>query len=208
MILIGQFDSPFVRRVAVALHFYHLPYEHRAWSAIGDAGKIAGINPLMRVPTLVNGDGSAFIDSSVILQLIDHLAGYDAFLSRSWPQQGDLIRFGAYATGVADKAVALVYDRASLSVSQPMWRTRLLQQVAQTLALLEQERAQRRDVWLFGARISHADIVFGTVWRFLEEALPDVTDPALYPALRRHSHACEELAEFRSAYQPFRLTTN
>ena len=29
MILIGQFDSPFVRRVAIALRFYEMEYEHR-----------------------------------------------------------------------------------------------------------------------------------------------------------------------------------
>jgi len=31
MILIGQYDSPFVRRVALALRFYNLPYEQRPW---------------------------------------------------------------------------------------------------------------------------------------------------------------------------------
>jgi glutathione S-transferase len=35
MILIGQYDSPFVRRVALALRFYGLPFEHREH---GDAG--------------------------------------------------------------------------------------------------------------------------------------------------------------------------
>jgi hypothetical protein len=29
MILVGQYDSPFVRQVAVALHFYAMPFERR-----------------------------------------------------------------------------------------------------------------------------------------------------------------------------------
>lgn len=29
MILIGQFDSPFVRRVGITLRLYDLPFEHR-----------------------------------------------------------------------------------------------------------------------------------------------------------------------------------
>jgi len=52
MFLIGQYDSPFVRRVAIAMRFYGIAYEHRPWSTFGDADKIAPYNPLRRVPTL------------------------------------------------------------------------------------------------------------------------------------------------------------
>ena len=41
MILIGQYDSPFVRRVAIAMRLYGMPFEHRPWSVFGDAEKIA-----------------------------------------------------------------------------------------------------------------------------------------------------------------------
>ena len=41
MILIGQYDSPFVRRVAIAMRLYGLSFEHRPWSTFGDADKIA-----------------------------------------------------------------------------------------------------------------------------------------------------------------------
>ena len=41
MILIGQYDSPFVRRVAIAMRLYGMPFEHRPWSVFGDADKIA-----------------------------------------------------------------------------------------------------------------------------------------------------------------------
>ena len=44
MILIGQYDSPFVRRVAIAMQLYGMPYEHRPWSVFGDADKIAAYN--------------------------------------------------------------------------------------------------------------------------------------------------------------------
>src|SRR3954466_11513255 len=67
MILIGQFDSPFVRRVGIALRLYDLPLEHRPWSTFGDADKIASYNPLRRVPTLVLDDGVLLIESTAIL---------------------------------------------------------------------------------------------------------------------------------------------
>ena len=48
MILIGQYDSPFVRRVAIALRLYGLPFEHRPWSTFREDDKIAPYNPLRR----------------------------------------------------------------------------------------------------------------------------------------------------------------
>ncbi len=37
MILIGMFDSPFVRRVAVSMDVLGMPFEHRDWSTGRDA---------------------------------------------------------------------------------------------------------------------------------------------------------------------------
>ena len=74
MILVGQYDSPFVRRVAVALQIYGFDYEHRPWSVFGDAEAIAILNPLRRVPTLVTDDGEALVESACILDWLDELA--------------------------------------------------------------------------------------------------------------------------------------
>jgi glutathione S-transferase len=75
MILIGQFDSPFVRRVGIALRLYDLPFEHRPWSTFGDADKIAPYNPLRRVPTLLLDDGEVLIESTAILDHLDEKVG-------------------------------------------------------------------------------------------------------------------------------------
>ncbi len=57
MILIGQYDSPFMRRVGIALVLYGMAFEHRPWSVFGDADRLRAGNPLMRVPVLVLEDG-------------------------------------------------------------------------------------------------------------------------------------------------------
>jgi len=62
MILIGMFDSPFVRRVAVSMHLLDLPFEHRNWSVGKDFDQIRRYNPLGRVPTLVLDDGESLIE--------------------------------------------------------------------------------------------------------------------------------------------------
>src|SRR5262245_56505706 len=67
MILIGQYDSPFVRRVGIALTLYGIPFEHKPWSTFGEADKIRPYNPLTRVPTLVLDDGDVLVDSAAII---------------------------------------------------------------------------------------------------------------------------------------------
>src|SRR5580765_1890641 len=75
MFLIGQYDSPFVRRVAIAMRLYGIPFEHRPWSTFGDGDKVASFNPLRRVPTLVLDDGEVLVESTAILDHLDETVG-------------------------------------------------------------------------------------------------------------------------------------
>src|SRR5260370_16131213 len=75
MILIGQYDSPFVRRVAIALRLYELPFEHQPWSTFGDADKIAPYNPLRRVPPPALHSGEAGIESPARLHFLHARGG-------------------------------------------------------------------------------------------------------------------------------------
>ena len=112
MILIGQYDSPFVRRVAIALVLYGIAYEHRPWSTFGDAERLASYNPLRRVPTLVLDGGEVLIESTVILDYFDELVGPErALIADSGPLRRKALKICALATGLNDKAVSLVYER-------------------------------------------------------------------------------------------------
>src|SRR5258708_17002634 len=75
MILIGQYDSPFVRRVAIALRLYGLPFEHRPWSTFGEGDRIAPYNPLRRVAALVREGGEGLVERTAILDSLDGLVG-------------------------------------------------------------------------------------------------------------------------------------
>src|SRR5206468_12862659 len=75
MILIGQYDSPFVRRVAIALRLYGIAFEHRPWSTFGDAEKIAPYNPLRRGATRALGSGQAPSESMGRPGFLDGLGG-------------------------------------------------------------------------------------------------------------------------------------
>lgn len=207
MLLIGQYDSPYVRRVAVALKTYRLPYEHRLWSGFGDVDKIAEFNPMRRVPTLVLESGVVLTESWAIVEILDEMVGpARASLGRVGPGRADMLRLSAFAVGVADKGVSLVYERQLRESAFPLWVDRCRAQVIDTLDMLEAERASRSTTWLIDNHLSHADVVLGTMARFLMESLPDEFDWSRWPALEAHSDACEGLPAFHQAYQPFKLT--
>jgi glutathione S-transferase len=41
ILLIGQFDSPFTRRVGIMMRLYEIPFEHRPWSTFANAEQLA-----------------------------------------------------------------------------------------------------------------------------------------------------------------------
>ena len=157
MILIGQYDSPFVRRVAIALELYGLAYEHRTWSTFGDAELLAPFNPLRRVPTLVLDDGESLIDSFVILDWLDESVGPErALIAPHGPTRRAALKICALATGLADKAVALLYEHILHKETSPIWTERCRVQIADVLDVLEANRTARSTTWWFGDTIGHA----------------------------------------------------
>ena len=209
MILIGQYDSPFVRRVAVSLHHYGLSFEHRPWSVWGDADKIAEFNPLRRVPTLLLDDGSALVETFAILDGVDELAavsGASPLVPRSGAARRAVLRVAALASGVADKAVVLLYSALDLMQPSPTWAERCRKQIIESLSLLEAERAARESSYWFGETLSHADIAVACGYRFTREAHPGLITRERFPSLGALSDRCEALTEFQAAYLP--ITNN
>ncbi len=206
MILIGQYDSPFVRRVAIAMRMYGMTYEHRPWSVFRDADKLAAVNPVMRVPTLIADDGEALTDSTAILDWLDEIAGPEAALiAASGKDRRACLKVCALASGLGDKAVSLVYEKLIHERATPLWVARCQQQIEGVLDALELSRTAAEGRWWFGARISHADIITACVLRFLREAHPDLFDATRWPALAAHAEACEALPEFQAVVQPFHV---
>jgi glutathione S-transferase len=204
MILIGQYDSPFVRRVAIAMRLYGLAYEHRPWSVFSDAEEVARYNPLRRVPTLVLDDGEVLIESAAILDAVDEMARPAApLIATAGPERRRALKVCALATGLADKAVSLFYERALHTQTSPVWVDRCESQIADVLGALEADRAARSTLFWFGEEIGHADIAVACALRFLREAHPAIFDGEHWPRLAAHAGCCEGLAPFREIVQPF-----
>ena len=204
MKLIGQYDSPFVRRVGVAFQHYGLAYEHLAWSTFGDGDRFSRYNPLKRVPTLVLDDGEALIDSGAILDHLDEMIGRDrALIPQSGPERRAALRRIALVTGAADKAVSYFYAKLFATGLDANFQERCESQIRQTLAALEQECSARTRDWWHGTGPGHDDIAVACVIRFLSEAYPDLYDPAENPALAAHCARAESLAMFAAVQQSF-----
>jgi len=204
MILIGQYDSPFVRRVAVAVQLYGFPYEHRPWSTFSDADQVAVYNPLRRVPILVLDDGEALIESGAILDHLDERAGpAAALIAGVGAERRAALKVCALATGLCDKMVSLIYERVLHETVSPAWISRCETQIGGVLDTLEALKAARQTPFWFGETIGHADVAVTCALRFLAEAHPPIHRLGRWPTLTAHAEGCERSPAFAAVVQSF-----
>ena len=201
MILIGMFDSPFVRRVAISMNLLKIPFEHRNWSVGKDFQLIRQFNPLGRVPALVQADGDTLIESSAILDFLDEQAGPErALMPRSGELRREVLRVIAIALGGAEKGAAQVYETAFRPPEKRYrpWVERCHAQTHAALGELDRLCQVRGDAWLVGNRMTQADITATCAYTFLSDALGLNRDAVVYPALSAVAARCEALPEFKS----------
>ena len=204
-LIIGMFDSPFVRRVVVSARLLGVEFEHRNWSVGRDFDRIREYNPLGRVPTVVLDDGEVLTESAAILDYLDQQAGPDrALLPPSGPARRQALQLMALATGAAEKGVLQVYEqvfRPEEKRHQP-WLDRLNTQMRESLRALDQACAQRGDAEaLVGSRFGQADITVAIIHTFLCDT--QGLTPEEYPALHARTARCEARPEFAAFRVPF-----
>lgn len=196
MILVGQYDSPYVRRVAVTLHLYGIPFERNAISVFGDAEEMARINPVVRIPSLVLDDGEVLVDSAVIIDHLDETVGAAMALTpRAGKERRRVLQATAMASGSIDKAGAVVYERhfhAGPHLNTD-WEARCKAQLAGGLRWLE---SQLNGEWLTGPKMTQADVTTACMVGYLKLRLPEALRDADFPELERHSVACEKMDAF------------
>ena len=197
MILVGQFDSPFVRRVAITLHHYHLPFERNRLSVFHPA--MVEINPLMRVPALIIDGDETLYDSTAIIDYLDELAGpHKALIPRNGDERRRVLQALALATGAIEKAAAVVYERQFHTPHgiAHEWTVRCMAQLSGALVHLD---AHAADPWYFGRKFTQADITLGCLIGYLKLRVQEAFPPRLYPNLERLSERCEALDAFVEA---------
>lgn len=196
MILIGQYDSPYVRRVAVAMHLLGVPFERAPVSTFREVARMREMNPTLRIPALVLDDGGLLTDSTAILDWLDDQAGPERALM---PPGGTLRRrcwqVVALAIAANDKAKDIVYERGlrpTEKVHEP-WVERCRGQLEAALAALDRHEPRP---WLLGERLTQADVTVACSISFMRKALPEALPAGRYPNLEHLSEACEALPAF------------
>jgi glutathione S-transferase len=197
MILVGQYDSPFVRRVAVSLRVLGVAYEHDTRSVFGDFDAMREINPLGRIPSLIMSSGETLIDSTAILDWLDQSVGPDrALVPPAGPERRRVLRCVALATGAIDKAGAVAYERLirPSHYRWPEWIERCRLQATGAIDALAAEP------WLSNTRLDQAQITTVCMIRYVRMTDSDLIPPGQYPTLDALSAGCESRPEFAATF--------
>jgi glutathione S-transferase len=199
MELVGLLDSPYVRRVAISLQFLGVPFRHRPISVFRNFDEFQTINPVVKAPTLVCDDGTVLLDSTLILDYAEHLAGPGkSLLPTDIKARQYALRAIGLALAACEKAVQIIYERnlrPSEKHHEP-WVQRVTGQLLAAYGALESECARRP---LSVAPINQAGITAAVAWHFTQALIPDVVPAADYPYLQSLSAAAERLPEFAAA---------
>jgi glutathione S-transferase len=201
MQLIGMLDSPYVRRVAIALMRLGLPFEHRPISLFRHVDEFSAVNPLIKAPTLVADDGTVLMDSTLIIDYAATLAPEARSLMPRAPKARlRATRLLGVSLVVCEKAVQFHYERALRPPEKQHapWAGRVRGQLLAGLDALEGEINGGKG-WLFEDRMMLADITLATAFAFTQSYLGDIVDEARYGAIASLSGLAEDTGEFRAA---------
>src|SRR6201987_4336543 len=176
MILVGRYDSPYVRRVGISLHLLAMSFELLPLSPFSQATQLRQLSPIGRMPVLILANGEVLIESAAILDYLDEVVGPSrALLPASGELRRRCLRILASATAACDKAIAINYERRRPGDRILVdWIVRCRMQLDAALSELE---SFKRLSWPIHDRLMQPDIttacMLGYVRRVEPDALPE-----------------------------------
>lgn len=203
MQLIGMLDSPYVRRVAITFHILNIPFEHIPLSVFRNIPELSQINPLIKAPTLVCDDGEVLMDSGLILNYVERLAGVkDPLMPADIKSYQRAVRLIGLGINACDKTVQLEYERKRPEDKQYQpWRDRIWSQLTTAYDQIEPYAAQtlgQTSAWLVTKKMTQADITICVAWQFTRLVLDDGIEASRYPGLAALSKRAEATAAFKA----------
>lgn len=180
MILVGQYDSPFTRRVAISLMVLGHPYEHDTRSVFGDFESMRQTNPLGRIPSLVLDDGTVLIDSAAILDWIDESVGLErSLIPPSGLARREALQRIALANGAVEKIGGGRNYESMIRPSRYRWPEWIERTTTQGLgALAALDALDWPD-----APLDQAQITAGCAIDYVRVTAPELMPDGRYPRL-------------------------
>ena len=199
MKLIGMLDSPYVRRTAISLRLLKIAFEHRSISVFSAFEQFRQLNPVVKAPTLICDDGTVLMDSALIIDHAERMAGRSLMPADLQGHRTATRRVGL-ALVACEKAIQIVYERnlRPAEKQHEPWVDRVRDQLLAAIAALEAEYSSQR-IEIDEQRIDQATITTAVAWRFTQEMLPTIVCAGDYRALAALGEAAEKLPAFVAA---------
>ena len=196
MHLVGMMDSPYVRRVAVSMRLLGLAHTHDQVSVFRHMDRFRAINPVIKAPTLVAGDGTVLMDSTLILDLVEAQAAPRSLMPASLADRTRALSLIGFALAGCEKAIQIEYERKRPEeMRYAPWLERVQAQADAAFAHLDRQCAARPG-WLVGEAMTQADVTLACVWAYAQLVTPDAVPAARYAAIAAHAARCEARPEF------------
>jgi glutathione S-transferase len=199
MKLIGMLDSPYVRRVAITLKCLDIPFEHASISVFRGFEEFQRINPVVKAPTLVLDDGEVLMDSNLIIEYLEALAGPEnSLMPADLKQRLRSLRLIGLAMAANEKSVQIYYERnlRPAEKQHAPWLERVHGQLLAAYSELERELA-RQPLKMDGS-IAQEGITLAVAWSFTQLVIADQVDVAQFPLVSRFTAYAEQLEAFIS----------
>jgi glutathione S-transferase len=179
MKVLGHDGSPFVRKVRIVLEEKRIPYEYVQARAAEAGSPVPELNPLAKIPVLVNDAGKAIYDSPVIVDYLDAFAPEPRLIPLELEARVDVKRWEALGDGVTDATVLVSHDYDKVQSAD--WHARQRLKITRGLAAISKELAGGE--FCYGGTFSLADIAAGYALGYLDRMLPDIDWRKAHPNL-------------------------
>ncbi|AWY39799.1 glutathione S-transferase [Pseudomonas putida] len=197
MKLIGMLDSPFVRRVAISAKRLGIELEQHSVSVFRTFEQFQQINPVVKAPTLVLDDGDVLMDSTLIIDYLETLAGGDrSLMPAAIGQRLRALRLIGLALAACEKSVQLYYERnlRPADIQFAPWVERVEGQLAAAYNALERE-LEKQPLDTDGP-IDQAGITLAVAWSFTNLVVPDQVSAGKFPNIATYTEYAEGLEVF------------
>jgi glutathione S-transferase len=202
MKLFGNYDSPFVRRVAIVMHYHSIQFENCILSTYSNFDELMTKNPLGTVPVLNVDAGDHLTDSTFMIDYLeDRVLEVARLLPRTGRRRFAVLQIEAIAVGLAEKCVALSNERnrRASAVRDQSCDARLCQHIRSALRWLE---SLAPTPWVYGSRMTLPDVTVAVTTTYLTKKLSGLANRETYPCLFGHNMHCEQLSQFSLAPFP------